>query len=152
MSIPSWQSRIFSKICGDIHSSRCTTREKIRKVLLGHLWVVELTYTYNIDKFLPSSSLKDVSSLILFPLFATGVIDIWGKFATGVNDTNGTSGKIYCLCHWYWWQIFGHRCCKIYRRVIDTSGKFFATGVVHSCGAPWLANNSTNFWTNSKWP
>jgi hypothetical protein len=30
-----------------------------------------------------------VSSLILFPLFATGVVDIVGKFTAGVVDTNG---------------------------------------------------------------
>jgi hypothetical protein len=48
---------VFSKICGDISSSRCTTgvvdtggkckKSSIRKVLIilfGHLWVVELTY------------------------------------------------------------------------------------------------------------
>jgi hypothetical protein len=33
---------------------------------------------------LPSSSLSGVSSLILFPLFATGVVD---KFAAGIVDT-----------------------------------------------------------------
>jgi hypothetical protein len=47
---------------------------------------------------LPSSSLLDVCSLILFPLFATGVNDTGGKFAqgelvakfaTGVVDTGG---------------------------------------------------------------
>jgi hypothetical protein len=38
---------------------------------------------------LPSSSLQGVSSLILFPLFATGVVDTGGKFAAGVVDTGG---------------------------------------------------------------
>ncbi len=54
--------------------------------------------------------------------FATGIVDIGGKFAagivdiisskfaTGVNNTRGTGGKICCRCCWYWWQIF-HRCC-----------------------------------------
>jgi hypothetical protein len=50
------------------------------------------------DTFLPSSSLKGLSSLILFPLFATGVIDtgvsttlakLVAKFAAGVVDTRG---------------------------------------------------------------
>ena len=73
----------------------------------------------HIYKFLPSSSLSGVSSLILFPLFATGfndtggkfaagvvdsgggkfaagIVDTGGKFATGVNNTRGTGGKI---CH-----------------------------------------------------
>jgi hypothetical protein len=43
----------------------------------------------HINKFLPSSSLSGVCSLILFPLFATGVNDTGGKFATGVVDTGG---------------------------------------------------------------
>jgi hypothetical protein len=38
---------------------------------------------------LPSSSLSGVSSLILFPLFATRVNDTGGKFAAGVVDTGG---------------------------------------------------------------
>jgi hypothetical protein len=44
---------------------------------------------------LPSSSLSGVCSLILFPLFATGVNDTSGKFAAGVVDTGGkkTGGK-----------------------------------------------------------
>jgi hypothetical protein len=40
-------------------------------------------------KFLPSSSLSGVCSLILFPLFATGVNDTGGNFAAGVLDTGG---------------------------------------------------------------
>jgi hypothetical protein len=38
---------------------------------------------------LPSSSLSGVCSLILFPVFATGVNDTGGKFAAGVVDTDG---------------------------------------------------------------
>jgi hypothetical protein len=60
----------------------------------------------HIDKLFPSSSLSGVSSLILFVLFATGVvdtgskfaaglIDTGGKFATSINNTSGTGGKIY---------------------------------------------------------
>jgi hypothetical protein len=71
----------------------------------GHFWEVELTYKYS--TFLPSSLLQGLSSLILFPLFASGVvdtggkfaagfIDTGGKFATGINNTSKTSGKI---CH-----------------------------------------------------
>jgi hypothetical protein len=68
------------------------------------------------NKFLLSSSLSGVSSLILFPLFSTGgidtggvdtggkfaagFVDTGGKFATGVNNTRGTGGKI---CR-RWWQ------------------------------------------------
>jgi hypothetical protein len=52
--------RIFSKIRGDIGSSRCTTdvvdnggkwkKSSIRKIIIilfGHLWVVEFTYRQN---------------------------------------------------------------------------------------------------------
>jgi hypothetical protein len=38
---------------------------------------------------LPSSSLSGVSSLILFPLFATSVNNTGGKFAAGVIYTGG---------------------------------------------------------------
>jgi hypothetical protein len=38
---------------------------------------------------LPSSSLYGICSLILLPLFATGVNDTGGKFAGGVADTGG---------------------------------------------------------------
>jgi hypothetical protein len=38
---------------------------------------------------LPSSSLSGVSSLVLFPLFATGVNDTGGKFSVGGVDTGG---------------------------------------------------------------
>jgi hypothetical protein len=54
-------------------------------ISVGHFWVVELTYR----KFFPSGSLYVVSSLILFPLFATGVGDTGGKFAASVVDTDG---------------------------------------------------------------
>ncbi len=57
-------------------------KSSIRKVLImlfEHLWVIELT-------------LLDVSSLILFQLFATGfndTSDTCEKFATCVIDTGG---------------------------------------------------------------
>jgi hypothetical protein len=43
----------------------------------------------HIDKLFSSSSLSGVSSLILFPLFATGVVDTGDKFSAGVVDTGG---------------------------------------------------------------
>ena len=69
--------------------------------------------------------------MILFPLFATGV-----------NNTRGTGGKICRRCRWYRWQIC--RRCRWYWRQ-------FATGVVDTGGAPWLANISANFLKNLKW-
>ncbi len=62
-------------------------------------------------KFLLSSSLSGVSSLILFPLFATGVNDTGGKFAAGIVDTGG----------------------KFAAGIVDTGGKF-ATGVNNTRG------------------
>jgi hypothetical protein len=71
----------------------------------------------------------------LFPLFATGVIDTGGKFATGINNTSQTgvadTGGIFAAGD------------------VDTSGKF-ATSVVDTGGAPLLANISANFRKNSK--
>jgi hypothetical protein len=55
---------------------------------------------------------------ILFPLFATGVIDTGGKFATGINNTSKTGGKFAA-------------------GVVDADGNF-ATGVVDTSGAPLL--------------
>jgi hypothetical protein len=96
LSIPLGLFKIFPKIHGDIHSSRCTTnvvdtggkwkKSSIIKVLIilfghGHLWVSELTYRYIFA--------SGLSSLILFPLFATG-----GKFATSIDNTSETGGKI----------------------------------------------------------
>ncbi len=94
LSIPLGPFQIFSKIHGDICSSRCITgvvdtggkwkKSSIIKVLIilfGHLWEAELTYRYIFA--------SGLSSLILFPLFATGVIDTGGKFAADVIDTGG---------------------------------------------------------------
>ncbi len=100
----------YSKICGDIRSSRCTTSVintgdkwkissiiKVLIILFGHLWEVELTYRY-IFAFKLTFGL---SSLILYlpPVsttlaklvtkFAAGVVYTDGKFASGVVDTGG---------------------------------------------------------------
>ncbi len=61
--------------------------------------------------------------------FAAGIVDTGGKFATGINNTSETGGKICRRCRWYRWQIC-HR-CRWYRQaagVVDIGGKF-ATGV-----------------------
>ncbi len=99
LSIPLGLFRIFSKIRGDIRSSRCTTgvvdtggnwkKSSIIKVLIilfGHLWKVELTYRYI---FAFNFTLRSQQPDIVFPLFATSVIDTSNKFATGVVDTGG---------------------------------------------------------------
>jgi hypothetical protein len=53
---------------------------------------------------LPSSSLYGLGSLKLFPLFAAGIVDTGGKFATSINNISKAGGKI----------------C---RRVVDAGGK-----------------------------
>ncbi len=95
-------------------------------------------------------SLTPVANL---PPVLTTQGELVAKFATGVNNTRGTGGKICHRCRWYQ----GHICrrCGWYRRqfatgVIDTGGKF-ATGVDDTDGAPWLANISANFRKNLKW-
>ncbi len=65
---------------------------KVLNILLGHssgIWV-------NIKIIFSSSliSLYGVKSLILSPLFATGVIDTSGKFTAGVIDTGGKLPKV----------------------------------------------------------
>jgi hypothetical protein len=37
---------------------------------------------------------------MLFPLFSTCVVDTIGKFATSINNTSGTGGKIYQRYRW----------------------------------------------------
>jgi hypothetical protein len=34
----------------------------------------------------------------IFPIIATGIVDTGGKFANGINNTNGTGGKISRRC------------------------------------------------------
>ncbi len=71
---------------------------KVLIILFGHLLEVELTYRY---------------------IFATGVVDSSGKFATGINNISETGGKICRWCRWHRWQIV--------IGVIDTDGKFAAS-------------------------
>jgi hypothetical protein len=64
-------------------------KSSIRKILIilfRQLWVEELTSIYN---FCLQNHPKGVCSLILFPLFASGVNDTCYKFAACVADTGG---------------------------------------------------------------
>ncbi len=93
----------FSKIRGDIHSSRLTTdvndtggkwkKCSIRKViiiLLGHLWIVELTYIYI---FAFKFTLRYLQPIVCHR-----------------QHISETGGKICLRCRRYRWQIC-HRCC-----------------------------------------
>jgi hypothetical protein len=101
----------FSNIRGYIHSSRCTTggndtgdkwkKSSIRKILIilfGQLWVEELTYL----SILPSSSHYGVWSLILFPYFATGVVDTGGApWLANISENFRKNSKRF------WWDTLG---------------------------------------------
>ncbi len=115
----------------------------------------------NIYKFLPSSSLSGVCSLILFQLFATGVNDTRGKFAACVVDTGVNLPPEANLPPVSLTPVAnlppvsttqGELVAKFAAGVVDTGGKFFppvslipaaichrrkfATGVIDTGGAP----------------
>ncbi len=94
LSIPLGPFRTFSKLHGDIRSSRFTTGVvdtsgkwtkfsiiKVWIILFGHLWELVLTYRY---------------------IFAF-------KFTLRSQQPDKVS-SICQRCHWHWWQICG-RCC-----------------------------------------
>jgi hypothetical protein len=77
-----------------------------------------------------------VSSQILFPLFATcvvdsggkftaGVVDTSGKFATGINDTSFTGiidthpWQICQQCSWYRWCSFSWEYLQEFSKKIE---------------------------------
>ncbi len=78
--IPLGLYQIFPKIRGDICSSRCTTGV----VDTGGKW-----------RKLQSEKLS------LFFLTLLGRWHRWQIFATSINNTSRTGGKICCRCRWY---------------------------------------------------
>ncbi len=54
---------------------------------------MESTYRYIFFKFILRYQDSTVHSLIVFSLFATGVIDTGDKFAGGIYDTSDIGGK-----------------------------------------------------------
>jgi hypothetical protein len=66
---------------------------------------MEKIFNQHTDKFFLYRSLLIVSSLILFPLFATGVVDNGGKFAAVVVDTGRNLPPAlmtrWPICRWY---------------------------------------------------
>jgi hypothetical protein len=78
----------------------------------------------------------------LFPLFATGVIDTGGKFVGGKLPPVSLIPAANCLPPVSLTPVAN------LLPVSTTQGKMvakFATGVVYTGGAPWLANISANF-------
>jgi hypothetical protein len=83
----------------------------------------------------------------LFPLFATGVIDTGGKFAAGVVDAGGKLPPESLTPAANLPPVLLTTVANL-PPVSTTQGKMvvkFATGVVDTSGAPWLANISANF-------
>ncbi len=117
-------------------------------ILLGHLWIVELTFIYIFAfKFTLRDLQPDINPIVCRRCrwyrwqFATGVaagiVDTSGKFSTGINNTSETGGKICRRCYWHRWQIC-HRCrwyrwstlsCEYLR---EFSKKFETALMVHS--------------------
>jgi hypothetical protein len=131
LRITSRPFQIFSKIRGDICGLRCkwkiSSSRKILIILFGHFWVVELTYiSIFAFKFTLRYLQPNIAPIILPPVSLIQVaichrrhwhrrqicrlVDTGGKFATGVNNTSRTGGKICRRCRWYRWQI-----CRRYR-------------------------------------
>ncbi len=151
-SIPSGPFRIFSKIRRDILSSRLTTsvvdtggkwkKSLIRKILiilLGHLWIVELTYMYIFAfKFTLRYLQPDINPIVChwcqrhWWQFANGVVDTSGKFAasivdtggnfaTDINNTSETGGKICRRCRWYRWSTLSCEYLREFSKKFETA-------------------------------
>ncbi len=115
--------------------------QKNFNILLGHLWIVELTYIHFFAfKFTLRYLQPDINPIVSGGKFAAGIVDTSGKFATGINNTSETSGKICRRCRWYQWKIC-HRCrwyrwstlsCEYLR---EFSKKFETASTVYTQGA-----------------
>ncbi len=91
---------------------------KILIILLGHLWIVELTYIYIFAfKFTLRYLQPDINPIVchrcrwyrwhLPPVWLTLEANLPPVSLT--NNTSETGGKIFRRCRWYRWQIC-HRC------------------------------------------
>ncbi len=147
-SIPLGPFRIFSKICRDILSSRLTTsvvdtggkwkKSLIRKILiilLGHLWIVELTYMYIFaftcvndtgGKFAAGviDTGGNLPTVLLTPaanLLAASIVDTGGNFATDINNTSETGGKICQRCRWYRWSTLSCEYLREFSKKFETA-------------------------------
>ncbi len=100
-------------------------------------------------KFLTSSSLSGISSLILLPLFATGVNDTGGKFAAGAVDTGDNLPPAANLPPVSLTPMAnlppvattqGELVAKFAAGVVDTGGKFAAAVIDIGGNFPPVAN------------
>jgi hypothetical protein len=88
----------------------------------------------------------------LYPLFATGVIDTGGKFAAGVVDTCGNlpPASLTPVANLPPVSLTPVANLPPVSTTLAKLVEKFATGVVDTGGAPWLAIISANFRKNSK--
>ncbi len=119
-----------------------SSSRKILIILLGHLWVVELTYfclqvpfevsaAWYCSHYLPPALLTLAANLP--PLSATQA-ELVENFTQVANSPPVSTTQAELVA-------------KFAAGAVDTGGNF-ATGVVDTCGAPWLANIPRNFRKN----
>jgi hypothetical protein len=91
-SIPLGPFNIFNNLQFKVHQWCQWHRWQIKNPQLENCYIFfgqPLSRRDNIKIiFFSSSSLQSLSSLILFPVFPTGMVDTSGKFATSSNETN----------------------------------------------------------------
>ncbi len=99
---------------------------KVLIILFGHLWEVELTCRYIFAcKFTLRSQQPDIVPII---------------FATSINNTSETGGKICCRCRWYRWQICHCRWypwCTLTCKYLLEFSKKFETVLMEYSGPVW---------------
>ncbi len=117
---------------------------KILIILLGHLWIVEITYIYIFAfKFTLRYLQPDINHIVCHRChwhrwqicrqcrwyrwqFATGVVDTGGKFATGINSTSETGSKICHRCRWYHWSTLSCEYLREFSKKFETAQMLYS--------------------------
>ncbi len=101
---------------------------KILIILLGHLWIVELTHIYIFAfKFTLRYLQPDINPIVCHRCrwyrwqFAAGIVDTGGKFATGINNTSKTGGKICRRRRWYRWSTLSYEYLREFSKKCETA-------------------------------
>ncbi len=130
-----------------VHHRRRRQRWQIKKLSIrkfkNFFWTLSCKVTYTVEEFFLQVNFQMYffGSLIVFPLFTTGVINTWGKFATNVE----TGGKLPSV------SLIPVSFAAGINETSGIGGKF-AAGVVDTGGALGLANIYMKFWKDSLWP
>ncbi len=125
LSIPSGPFRFFSKIRGDIRSSRCTT-DVVDTSGKWKKYSIKNQQFDNCYHCLPPVSLIPVA--ISGGKFAAGIVDTGGKFATSINNTRENGVKLCHRCCWYRW-------CTLTCEYLREFSKKFETVLMDYSGA-----------------